>query len=339
MRILIRADGGRDIGMGHIMRTLTLARELNKYFEVIYVCKTENEDRKTSVNGKYAKGIHKILSSGFKVKIVRENNMVEDLYEIKGDILITDSYDVNEEYFKKTSEMFHKTIYIDDMCLYDFKDVDMIINQNINADNLKYDAAGNKSLLLGCRYVMLRDEFKDLGAKIIRRKVRDVMITTGGADPFLLTLKLLYYLKQENYNFHVVVGSSFDDIYVEKLKTYEELKNINFYYNANMKELMKKCDACISAAGSTLYELCSVGVPSLSITVAENQSKAAEKFDALKIIKNLGWHNELTREKVLEEINSLSNDYNRRKNVSMTSQSIIDGMGTQRIVEKILDMV
>ncbi|URZ00959.1 UDP-2,4-diacetamido-2,4,6-trideoxy-beta-L-altropyranose hydrolase [Clostridium felsineum] len=339
MRILIRADGGRDIGMGHIMRTLTLARELNKYFEVIYVCKTEEGNKRNLTNGKYSKGIHKVLSSGFKVEMVHENDVLEDLKRIKGDMLITDSYDVDDMYFKVTSEVFHRTIYIDDMCSYDFKGLDMIINQNINASDLKYNETFDKTLLLGCNYVMLRDEFKNLEDKIIRRKARDVMITAGGADPFLLTLKLLYYLRDENYNFHVVVGASFDEAYIDKLKIYEKSKNLSFYYNADMCELMKKCDICISAAGSTLYELCSVGVPSLSITVAENQKKSAEKFDSLKIIKNLGWHNELNREKVLEEIHALSSDYNKRKNISLTAQAIIDGMGTQRIVEKILDMV
>lgn len=340
MRILIRADGGIEIGMGHIMRTLTLSKELSKYFEVVYVCKNEG-DKKELISKKYAHGIKKVLACGFKVKFVREDNVIEDLKKLKRDtdMLITDSYDVDDDYFVETGKLFHKNIYIDDMCYYKFDGANMIINQNINADTLNYDMAEKKVFLLGPKYAMLRDEFKGVSHKNVKRKVRDIMITMGGADPFLVTIKLLHYVKDENYNFHVVVGSSFDEGYVEKLKSYGKFKNINLYYNANMRALMEKCDMCIAAAGSTLYELCSVGVPSLSIVVAENQSKVAEKFDSLKIIKSIGWHDEINREKVLNEINGLSNNYVKRKNISTKSQSIIDGLGTQRIVERILDIV
>lgn len=330
MRILIRADGGNNIGMGHIMRTLTLAKELKKYFDVEYVCRDGN---------KYSDGIHKVQICGFKVNTLNENSFLEDLIKLKGDILITDSYDVDEEYFLKTKEKFNKTIYIDDMGLYSFKNVDMLINQNINADDLNYDLSSGTKYLLGCQYTILRDEFMNLKPKFIKRRVRDIMITCGGADPFLLTLKMLYYLKDEKYRFHVAVGPAFNEDYVSKLKSYENINNMFFYYNADMKAVMEKCDMCISAAGITLYELCAVGIPALSIIVAENQNKVADKFNSLKLIKSLGWHDDINKEKILEEISLLNKNYSMRKEISEKSRSLVDGKGTLRIVEKILDMV
>lgn len=339
MRILIRADGGTNIGMGHIMRTLTLAKELKKYFDVAYVCRTEEEDKTIKPGSRYSDGVHKVQVLGFKVFLIRADNLLEDLKDIKGDILITDSYDVDEEYFEATKKMFNKTIYIDDMCLYNFKNVDMIINQNVNAEDLDYILNTQTNYLLGCNYTMLREEFRSSHFKYIKRRAKDVMITFGGADPFLLTLKTLYYLKEEKYNFHVVVGPAFGEDYVSKLRSYEDYSNVNFYYNANMKALMEKCDVCISAAGSTLYELCVEGVPSLSVTVADNQIKVAEKFNNIGITKNLGWHDELNKEKILAELDNLSKNYGKRKEISDKGRNLVDGNGTLRIVEKILDIV
>lgn len=330
MKFLIRADGGKNIGMGHIMRTLTLAKELKKYFDVEYVCRAGN---------KYSDGVHKVQVSGFKVNIVKENDLLEDLGKLRGDVLITDSYDVDEKYFLKTKEVFNKTIYIDDMGLYSFKNVDMVINQNINAEDLSYDLTSKTRFLLGCKYTILREEFVNLKPKLIRRKVKDVMITCGGSDPFLLTLKMLYYVKEQQYTFHIVIGPAFNEDYISKLRSYENFPNIILYYNADMKAVMEKCDVCISASGTTLYELCAVGIPSLSIVVAENQSKVADKFNSLKIIKSLGWHNDINKEKILEEISLLNKDYSTRKEISEKSIILIDGKGTSRIVEKILDMV
>lgn len=330
MRVLIRADGGKNIGMGHIMRTLTLAKELKKYFNVEYLCRD---------GSKYSDGVHKVQISGFKANIIKENNLLEELEKLKGDILITDSYDVDENYFLKTKEMFNKTIYIDDMGLYSFENLDMVINQNINAEDLNYDLTSKTKFLLGCKYTILRDEFINLKPKLIKRKIRDIMITCGGSDPFLLTLKMLYYIKDQQYNFHVAIGPAFNEDYINKLRNYETYSNIFLYYNADMKAVMEKCDVCISAAGTTLYELCAVGIPSLSIIVAENQNKVADKFNLLKIIKSLGLHNDLNKEKILSEISVLNKDYSMRKEISEKSSRLVDGKGTSRIVEKILDMV
>lgn len=330
MRVLIRADGGNNIGMGHIMRTLTLAKELKKYFDVEYACRDGN---------KYSDGIHKVQVSGFKVNILKDNDFLEELIKLKSDILITDSYDVDEQYFLKTKESFNKTIYIDDMGLYSFKNVDILINQNINADDLKYDLTSETKYLLGCEYTILRDEFMDLKPKLIKRRIKDIMITCGGSDPFLLTLKLLYYVKDEKYRFHVVIGPAFNEDYVSKLKSYENFDNMLFYYNADMKAVMEKCDMCIAAAGTTLYELCAVGIPSLSIVVAENQNKVSNKFNSLKLVKSLGWHDDINKEKILDEINLLNKNYSMRKEISQKASKLVDGKGTLRIVEKILDIV
>ena len=96
MRIAIRADGGASIGMGHIMRTLVLAKEFAKNNEVFYVCrvqgdislplsKIENSKDETLYNrisDKYITGIEKVIGEGFKVLFIREENLLEDLKNI-----------------------------------------------------------------------------------------------------------------------------------------------------------------------------------------------------------------------------------------------------------------
>ena len=82
--IYIRADGGKSIGMGHIMRTLTLAREFEKYgYDVVYLCQNKCE---------YMSGINKVMDSGFNV-ILLPNNQIESIINenIKKDCLIIDN--------------------------------------------------------------------------------------------------------------------------------------------------------------------------------------------------------------------------------------------------------
>lgn len=349
MKIAIQADGGTEIGMGHVMRTLVLAKELSKENEIFYICRVENKEcnkfhvvcRVNEVNSleqlikyeiscsKYIQGITKILYEGFKVILLNEERLIEELKDIKADMLITDSYSVDETYFKETKKIFNKTAYIDDINQHYFN-VDFLINQNCDAEDFHYKANSDTKLLLGTDYILLRDEFKSLQSKDIKNRVYDVMITVGGADPNKLTETILNYVSRMDYNFHVVIGPSFGDIsFVENF----EAHNIKLYYNADMCEIMKKCDMAIAACGSTLYELSACGVPTLGIIVADNQQGIANKLNSMGTIQNLGWYNKIGKEDLINNIIKLDNDCMLRKSLSEKASKIVDGKGAERIAE------
>ncbi|ALB44534.1 UDP-2,4-diacetamido-2,4,6-trideoxy-beta-L-altropyranose hydrolase [Clostridium beijerinckii] len=355
MKIAIQADGGTEIGMGHVMRTLVLAKELLKENDVFYICRGESKDgckqytkvsdnevnsldklEKFEINySKYSHGIKKILSKGFRVKLINEDNLINELKCINADMLITDSYSVNEDYFHETKKIFRKTTYIDDTNKHNF-DVDFLINQNIDAIDFEYKVNDDTKLLLGTKYLLLRDEFKKMPSKTIREKIKDIIITVGGADPYNLTEKVLNYIRELNYNFHIVIGPSFvDTSFVEKLNS----DNVKFYHNANMCEIMKKCDMAISACGSTLYELSACGVPTLGIIIAENQNGIASKLNEMGIIKNLGWYGKINKEEFLNSINKLANDYELRKSLSNKASKLVDGKGAERIAKVLCEKI
>jgi len=350
MKIAIQADGGSEIGMGHIMRTLVLAKELLKENEVFYICRVENREcgSQSYIKGngcevtsleqlmeyniscsKYIQGMEKILCEGFKVKLLNEECLINELKDIEADLLITDSYAVNEKYFEETKKIFNKTAYIDDMNKYYFN-VDFLINQNCDAEDFHYKVNHDTKLILGADYILLRDEFKNLNKKDIGNKAYDIMITVGGADPYHITEKSLHYISELDYNFHVVIGPSFEDTsFVESFKN----DKIKFYYNADMCEIMKKCDIAISACGSTLYELSACGVPTLGMIIADNQQGIANKLNDMGIIKNLGWYDKISKEYLINNIDKLANDYILRKFLSEKASKLVDDKGAERIAK------
>ncbi|EDU36136.1 UDP-2,4-diacetamido-2,4,6-trideoxy-beta-L-altropyranose hydrolase [Clostridium sporogenes] len=331
MKIAIRADGGSKIGMGHIMRTLVLAKELAKTNDVFYICKVGNP-----LSNKYKSGIDKVKAEGFDIVTINENNIINDLRNIVADCLITDSYDVNEEYFNLTKDMFKITGYIDDMNLYCFN-VDFIINQNIGAEEYFYKANKDTKLFLGTNYTMLREEFRKNPNKNIKKEVQNIMITVGGADPNGITNIICDYVKDLELKFHIVIGPSFKEKNIKKLTYLENLKdNINLYFNANMIEIMNKCDIAISACGSTLYELSACRVPALGLIIADNQEKIAHKMHEDGLIYNLGWYKDLTKDIILDNIKKISKLDNRQ--IIINNQKIINKNGVEKLdieIEKI----
>lgn len=331
MKIGIRADGGPLIGMGHIMRTLALAKELSKEAEVFYICKQDD----TSVK-KYCQGINKVKDEGFQIKLVDGNDVIGGLNKIEADILITDSYDVDEEYFNKTKSMFKKTGYIDDMNLYYFN-VDFIINQNINAEDFVYRANCDTKFFLGTRYVMLRDEFRNGHKNIIKEKVENILITMGGGDPFNITETILKSIKGMDYNFNVVVGPSFHKVQSLK-KLSDENYNINLIFNPNMAEVMKNSDLAITACGSTLYELASMNIPTLGIIVADNQTMVANKMHSKGLIINMGWYNKLSGDEIRYSLSNICENYHDRCEM-VKSQNIVNINGAFELCKNIIGLL
>lgn len=310
-KILIRADGGEGVGFGHIMRTLVLAKELSQRFHISYVCLEDD---------RFINGIRKIEDEGFRVFKVKNNSEIEDILKLDGDFILIDKYDIDKKYFEKLKEKF-KVFYMDDNNKLDYYPVDLIINQNVYGDMLKYNKSIDTKALVGGKYVLLRDEFINSTPITINKQIKDILITLGGSDDFNITESIIKNLLGLNINLHVIIGPAFK--FKETLKCYSD-KNIIFYENAIISNVMKKVDMAISSCGSTIYELSFLGVPTIGIIVADNQKQCGqymEKKECIILKSNID----------KSDIENFT--YFHRLRLSNNMKKLIDGKGKYRIKE------
>ena len=321
MKVLIRADGGCNIGMGHIMRMLVLADKLKAFSEVVFVCRK---------NGEFETGVRFIEAYGYPVFTVNGEAIIDELAGIGGDCLITDSYDVDESYFRRTGDIFGITGYMDDLNKVRIN-ADFIINQNIYARDLGYEKYEGTVLLLGTQYALLRDEFRGLPARKMKRNVKSVLVTLGGSDPQNLTEKLALKLGRAfpRITFHIIAGPSF--IHVDSLEAAAG-ENIVIHREPKMSALMMQCDAAVSACGSTVYELCACGTPIIGVITADNQVMAARSMDNIGAMKYAAGAGEIVRH--LESM-----DYETRARMSETARKLVDGNGSIRVSEQIRKII
>lgn len=335
--IWIRADANSEIGSGHIMRCLSVAAELKKAGHQVCFCLADE----------FAVSLLEDRDMPYRVLGSRYDNPAEELpllcswlEEEKPAVLLTDSYFITPEYITCVNQ-YVKTACFDD-CMKEAFPADVVINYNIYGDELPYREQAlrkDTTFLLGTAYAPLREEFQDKEAPL-RDEVRNVLVTTGGSDKYNLAgrivEKALAGKETKGLHYHIVSGAF--NIHGDSLKALAaEHENVVLHQNVKeMAALMQRCDIALTAGGSTLYELCAVGVPMICFSFAENQRMQVETFAKRGLALYAGDY-DLLGEKVIAESMSqlglLINDTKLRAELRTKIRRCADGHGAGRIAE------
>lgn len=342
MQFFIRADANPNIGMGHVMRCLSIADALrDSKQDVIFILADKTVEPLIKTKGYEAF----ILNSDYK-------DMASELPswpKQKPYAIIVDSYFVTSSYLTSLKQRTEaKIIYIDDLASFPYP-VDVLIAYSVYATSATYSSLYGEAkvpvLLLGLSYAPLRKMFQNAPHREQPEHVRNILISTGGADFLHITKRFLLASLPPDFTYHLLIGSlNTDRDEIERLATPKS--NVVLHENvSDMRSLIEGCDIAISAAGSTLYEICACGVPLITYVVADNQLPGAEAFNNLGLGINVGDIRDCISgssvgvKMILEAVTWLSNDYKLRSEMGRKQQSLIDGHGAERIAKKVLEKI
>lgn len=345
--ICFRADGNEMIASGHIMRCLSIAQTAQELGEE---CCFVMAGRRFSAIVENA-GIKSFyLDTDFMNMQEELETFIPILEKIKPNCVVVDSYYVTEKYLEEIRK-YSTIIYIDDLASFAYP-VDVIVNYNIYSKKIDYVQMyhiQNKfepKLLLGSEYAPLRKEFKKVKRKQQPKNVKDVLISTGGADYEHVALRLAQYLTDHkdmnNYKYHFLVGGLNQDI-LELMKLAERFPLLmEIHQNVkHMGQLMQSCDIAVSAAGSTLYELCACGIPTITYVLADNQILGAQTFFEKGLMLYAGdCRNDRDFERhMTRAIEKLANDYQLRTNMGEKMCTIVSGKGAEILVKELFHIL
>jgi len=306
--ILCRCDATAKIGAGHVMRCMALAQAARvSGVSATFVMQqgaTELEER--------------LKSEGCDVVSVTAENDIRKTSSIaterNAEWIVVDGYTFNAEYQQSIKKAGFKLLFIDDFGHCNHYSADVVLNQNIYAEESFYKSRESYvNLLLGPKYVLLRQEF--LLAKRDRtsdQSSKNVLVTMGGFDSHSVTEKIEHALKKIDVNVRVA------------------------QHVTNIPELMTWADCAVSAAGTTTYELAYMGVPTAMVIVAENQKRVAEGMAKAGYGVNLGWYEDMQEDDIREAVAQLCSAA-LQKSRGTTKPNLIDGYGTQRVLAELFD--
>jgi len=191
----------------------------------------------------------------------------------------------------------------------------------------------------------LREEFLETKREQTRSQplVADrVLVTFGGGDEQNVTGRVARWLAESDISARFVLLVGPDYSHLAELRRWVESRSARFaivHAPDNVAVLMAETDVAISGAGSTCWELCFMGIPSLVIILADNQTRIAEGLGAAGIADNLGWFTTLPPERLRGRLKTLLADPGRREAMSKAGRAIIDGRGAQRVASAMVEMM
>lgn len=336
--VYIRTDGNETIATGHLMRCLTIARALLRRGAVpvfivsdpVSISLLQRMMTPEERANRHFPVIH--LQTDYR-ELQRELPVMRSILSSHTvSYLLVDSYSVTRRYLADLKQTC-RVAYLDDLQAFDYP-VNLIINYDMDVDSSFYKNAD--TVLAGCAYTPLREQFSRYAYRPWET-VRDLFLSTGGTDPFDiaggLTQRLLLNPVFADVCLHILTGPMHvHRAHLEEISQQDD--RVILHENVTeMAALMAECDLAFSAGGTTLYELCAVGVPAVSYSMADNQLPGVTAFHRADLIPYIGdiRDNPSFYERAVTQLCLLATDAKARREQSLRMRMTIDGAGADRI--------
>jgi UDP-2,4-diacetamido-2,4,6-trideoxy-beta-L-altropyranose hydrolase len=362
-KILIRADASVQIGTGHVMRCLTLADELcGRGADVVFVCREFGgnlcgyiEEKGYIVHSLPVSDIPKQnIESGLKhaawlgVDWQTDAGQVEEIIKSLGttpDWLVVDHYALDEGWEGYLRPYVKNIMVIDDIADR-AHDCDLLLDQNFY-ENLESRYEGlvppGCKKLLGPKYALLRSEFMEARKNLRKRNghVKRIIIFFGGSDSTNETTKALeaiHMLNRPDIAVDVVVGTlNPHSKVIEQMAS--DMTYCTCHFNVeDMAALMAGADLAVGAGGITVWERCALALPSIVVTVAENQERTVLDMAESGYLLFLGQSEIVLVESLYHVLKTALQSPWLLISFARKTLSLVDCKGAKRIAQEVMPL-
>lgn len=294
-RIAIVVNAYDEIGTGHVYRCLSIASKL-VFHEVLFL-----------LDENHQLGIDIVENYNYPYKLYDGLDDLMGLLKMYSpQLVMNDVLDTSREYVSMLKNEGYFVVNFEDLGT-GTEVADVVF------DALYEHEIGEDKIFTGHKYYILKDEFYFQPQKIITHNVNNVLITFGGTDPNNFTEKVIDSILSTNYEgrINVILGLGYSGL-EDLIGKYESNQAIQIYRNvSNISEFMFKADLIFTSAGRTMYEICSLGVP--TICLCQNERELTHVFaNESNGFINMGLGEDVGRQQIIDEFINLVNNYDLR---------------------------
>ena len=335
-KVLFIANAGPLIGGGHVMRCLTLAQALATRGAVCAFANTEDVGTLLDV---FAPDMPREAASGLD-----SNALVDTVTAAKFDAIVFDHYGLGRGEHLSLADG-KPCLVIDDLADRALGG-DLVLDSGPARNLLDYTLLmdGKARLLLGPDYAPVRAEFADLRQDALARRdqpVRRLMITMGLSDPAGITERIVDLLRPRlsDVALDVVIGGQSASLRALTRIASRDSRLTVHVDATDMAQIMARADLLISAAGSTIWEGCTLGLPMILIVVADNQSAAAEALATRNAAIVLDGRGSVFDDSLSRAIVHVTADLKLRRQLGSAAAEICDGGGAGRVADAFFEVI
>lgn len=354
MRVVFRVDAAVRIGTGHLMRCLTLAESLRQRGVQVRFISREHVGNQVallrqrgisvSVLPAPANGVT-VSSEGYAdwLGVTQAEDAEQTIQALDGerpDWLVLDNYALGVEWEHRIRQHVERLMVIDDLADRQHY-CDILLDQNYSPNGEQRYAdlvPENCKLLMGPNYALLRPEYS-VQRKTFRDRdgqVKRVLVFFGGSDPQNVTglaLEALSCPGLEHLEVDVVVGANNPNREGLEAQVRQRRHTRMYGPRPHLADLMSQADLAIGAGGATNWERICLGLPTVVVSIAENQRSASEALAEAGLIYYAGRFPGIGTDHLKRLLLALVQNAQRLTDLTMRNQVQVDGLGALRLVE------
>lgn len=312
--LFIRTDGSTEIGLGHLVRCISLSLILRDQFNITFFCRQIPEQIE-----------HELEQQEISLQKIDHKDSFFDQLRAQSTVVL-DGYSFDSEYQKRVRQKAGSLACIDDLYDREFY-ADLIINHAPGISKERYSAQPYTKYALGLEYALLRPPFLKAALKVDESgkiEPKTALICFGGSDSKNLTLRALNVVSDFNQfkKIIIITGSAyrFDD---ELLRAINDDTNVEYYHALSGEEMagaFLRSDVAIVPSSGILFEALATGNIAISGTYTDNQKEVYSGFKSLDAIIDAGGFSETEIREAIEKIQTFK-----------LQKNIIDGKSPERI--------
>jgi spore coat polysaccharide biosynthesis predicted glycosyltransferase SpsG/GNAT superfamily N-acetyltransferase len=337
VRIVLRCDGGGSLGVGHVMRSLALAEAaVAAGHEVVLAGHFEGP----FLAGQLASAPVEVVQLGVPVAGADPQPLIDLVGRLRPDVLHVDSYDASGQ--AVVSDLAFDNVILSNMedGTFGRRPADVVVDPTFGAELSARPDDGSTWLLRGSRYTPLRQRVLDASRRDVTagEVARTVLVVMGGTDPVGLAPPVVGLLARTGLALEVTVIAV--DENADRVRAAARGSRLSLTVLApvdDLAALMSGQDLVISAAGTTVWELCCIGVPMALVWAVDNQREGYDRVVAAGAAvglggPELGGPDRGGDESAVGLLKTALRDSQVRADLVLAGRGIVDGLGAWRVV-------
>lgn len=341
LRALVRADASATIGHGHVMRCLALAAALQPMgVDVALAMQPHPGDARAAVE---AAGLtaHGLPVAGAEADDARAT--AELLQRLGGvHLLVLDHYRLGRAWVQAVRPWAGTVLVIDDLADRPL-DGDLLLDANWHDDPPARYAGlwpAGAATLFGPRHALLRAEFSARPPPRRSGELRRVLLSFGGSDPMDATGRCLERLHAALPGLHVdVVMGAGAPQGAALQRRWAGVDGVEVVVGASdMARRMARADLFIGAGGSMTWERACLGLPGITLPVADNQRPLCARLAAAGEGVDLAGVDDEALARLVPAVQHLGAHPSRLQAMGLALHRHCDGRGAGRVAQALLDL-